>query len=164
MPDKPIHIIRNTYQPQPWQVNWFVGAIGPKGLQPNNRSPIDAKILNSLAAGEIPIIMSDSQVYCETIHRLLTELYPDRIGLRVDSFTKADHSDTINEFLANPNKWIEENKPAYLILSPTAESSLDITIDYFTDVYGVFCGTIRLLFTASDVRALPGAGSSPCFC
>ena len=141
-PSKPVHIIRNTYQPWSWQVNWYMGAIGPKGLLPNDRSAIIAKIIDSPAAGEIPIIMSDSQIFGETIHRELMKLYPDLVGLRVDSLTKADNPDTINEFLANPNKWIEENKPDYLILSPTAESSLDITIPYFTDAYAVFYGTI----------------------
>lgn len=50
----------------------------------------------------------------------------------------------VKEFLKNPDKYIGENRPNWLVYTPTAESGLDISIpDYFSDVFCLFCGVIR---------------------
>lgn len=148
-PAHKIWTIRNNFIPHQWDIFWYVGSLtapdedGEEPQEkPNDRKALEARILNSIAAGEIPLIVSDSQQWLEAIERLLLMLHPDKKGLRVDSFTKADNPQTINQFLTSPNLWLKNYQPSWVLLSPTAEASLDITENWFTTVYGMFLGNI----------------------
>ncbi|MCU0517160.1 MAG: hypothetical protein MUC60_09905 [Oscillatoria sp. Prado101] len=131
----------NTGAPPSWPIHWYTGVASSKGFSANNFSLIHQRIQESIAAGEIPMIVSDSQVFLEATDKLLRTLYPERNGLRVDSLTKVEDP-CVNNFLSNPDAWLALNRPSWLFLSPTGESSLDISQPYFTTVYGVFFGTV----------------------
>lgn len=73
-------------------------------------------------------------------------------GIRIDSTTI--ETSEVQAFLKNPNQWILEHRPDYVILSPTAESGVDISIkkqleqlhldvkDYFGRGFAFFCGVL----------------------
>lgn len=84
-------------------------------------------------------IISDSQRRCESLEETL--LSRGLNGIRVDSTTVGlSH---VREFMKDPNAYITEYKPDYVILSPTAESGVNISIkDYFFKGVAFFCGVL----------------------
>ncbi|MBW4628740.1 MAG: hypothetical protein KME49_25300 [Brasilonema octagenarum HA4186-MV1] len=154
---KKINIIHNITKRFQWQCYFYTGASeilsnGEIKLTPNNRAKFEDVLLSAICAprstediahGKIPLIATDSQRWAESIERAILMVNPGAKGIRIDSTTKASDDPEIraqvDAFLSNPNKWIEENQPDYVIYSPTCEASLDITIqDYFDAVYGCF--------------------------
>ncbi len=143
---KKINVIQNIRQRFQWQCYFFSGAkeLLDNGMvkeYPNKRADFELNLLSKFARGEKLLIAADSQRWGESIERALLMVNPGAKGLRVDSITKADDAtkDEVNAFLRDPNKWIEENQPDYIIYTPTCEASLDITIeDYFDAVFGCF--------------------------
>ena len=84
-------------------------------------------------------IISDSQRLCEALDETLKGCGLD--GIRVDSKT-LERPETI-KFLESGDKWIEENNPDYVILSPTAESGIDISIEnHFGRGFAFFHGIL----------------------
>ena len=66
-----------------------------------------------------------------------------RQGIRIDSKTIGD--ERVKEFLKDPDKWITENAPEYLLGSPSIESGLDISIkEYFTEHFAFFFGQLDI--------------------
>lgn len=96
-------------------------------------------IYQLLNHSERPVVCSDSQILIEAIDNLFQTQGKD--GLRVDS--KTINSPEVRAFLDNPDQWIDENRPDYLLYSPSAESGLSVAIkDYFTHFYGFLFGVL----------------------
>ncbi|MEB3360125.1 MAG: plasmid replication protein, CyRepA1 family [Synechococcales bacterium] len=116
-------------------------------------SPVVRKLRETLANGNaLPngniTIISDSQRHCEALDDLLSA--DGYRVLRVDGKTVSDPE--IKQFLTNPDAYISENKPQALIMSPTAESGIDISIKgYFGKGFGFFFGVID---TATQMQFL----------
>ena len=110
-------------------------AMRDEKIKANDKTPWIEKLLNS----DCPAIASDSQVFCEGIEKLLQE--QGRTGIRVDSKTVSEKR--VKEFFIDPDKYIQENKPEYLIYSPSAESGLDVpTENYFDAHFAFFFGQL----------------------
>ena len=63
--------------------------------------------------------------------------------MRIDSTTVGEPY--VREFLANPDKYLSEHDISGLILSPSAESGLDIAIqNYFSDCFVFAYGTLSV--------------------
>jgi hypothetical protein len=63
----------------------------------------------------------------------------DKRGYCLNSETAGD--DWAKEFLADPDKFILDKKPEYMIVSPTAESGISVSLrGYFTDKFTFFAG------------------------
>ncbi|MUG98930.1 hypothetical protein F7734_44205 [Scytonema sp. UIC 10036] len=139
---KQIHLIHNIHKRFEWRCFFHSGIVTPQGEQrPNSRKDFENRLLDAAASGEKLLIPTDSQRWGQALERQLQAI--GLRGLRIDSFTKAEDP-RVDAFLTNPDKWIEENQPDYIIYSPTAEASLDITIqDYFDGVWGCFFGVIN---------------------
>ncbi|MEP0873218.1 KAP family NTPase, partial [Trichocoleus desertorum AS-A10] len=92
------------------------------------------EICSFLAKGEPIIGVSDTQKWVEEVEGVVLKLEqagllpPQRI-IRVDS--KTSETDEIKDFMRDPNAAIASQKPTLLLLSPSAESGIDITIPYF---------------------------------
>lgn len=118
-------------------------------------------IVADLSKGLKPVIASDSQKECEALDKILTDL--GYTGLRIDSRTSG--GDLIQQFLVDPDAFLlghevnvekmkqlsllEESNQAknkqkiqYLIYSPTAQSGLSVSCEYFDKFYGVFKGVL----------------------
>ena len=135
-PDKQIITIENVYQDDKAKVYLLEGTIDvDERIRANDKTPWLEKLLNS----DRPAICSDSQIFCEAIENLLVE--QGRQGIRVDSKTVSQKH--VKGFFTDPNKYIREYKPEYVIYSPSAESGLDIpTQNYFDSHFAFFFGQL----------------------
>ena len=136
-PTKQTVTIENVYQGDKAKVYSLEGTIDiNEKIRANDKTPwLDKLLLDS----NCPAITSDSQVFCEGIEKLLIE--QGRKGIRVDSKTVGQ--DEVKEFFTNPDKWISENLPEYIVYSPSAESGLDIpTLNCFDAHFGFFFGQL----------------------
>ncbi|NJL53277.1 MAG: hypothetical protein HC930_15845 [Hydrococcus sp. SU_1_0] len=119
----------------------------------NSHSQIINEILNT---SQPVIVGSDSQKKLEILHQMIDNQSEEiglddleeklkqqgKFGIRIDK--KTVNSPAIKAFMANPDEWISDNKPDYILYSPSAESGIDISIrDYFTGGhYLLFNGVI----------------------
>ena len=134
--DDKVTKIDNEYKREPLNINFYLGTSKLDQLRPNDKSPLISRIRRSV---EPICICADSQVFCEAIEEILIDAGME--GIRIDGKTISDAKS--KDFLKNPNAWIEKNRPDYVILSPTAESGVDISIlGHFKDQYCFFFGVI----------------------
>jgi hypothetical protein len=130
--------IKNTYRESGWEASMITGAFNAKEqLNSRDKTPIVQEIL---AATKPIAVVSDSRNAIETLATLLTAQEKKVISVHSESTSDA----LVQAFLKNPNKVIEEYKPDAVLVSPTAESGLDVSIkDYFHHQYGLFywCNT-----------------------
>ena len=135
---KQIITIENFYKGNKPQVYLLEGTIDiDEKLRANDKTPWLEKLLDS----DCPAICSDSQIFCEAIENLLIE--QGRQGIRVDSKTVSEKQ--VKKFFTDPDNYIQENKPEYLIYSPSAESGLDVpTENYFSEHFAFFFGQLDI--------------------
>ena len=134
-PDKEIVRIENIYR-KIKQLTLYRGSITKKG-KINNRD--HTGMINKMLTSSRPAIVADSQKNCEELDELLSQ-YGYKV-LRIDSTSSG--SDYAKEFLADPDAYLEKNQIDALILSPSAESGIDISIkDYFSDLFILAFGTL----------------------
>jgi hypothetical protein len=125
---KPSLKIENLYQSDTLPL-FFVDA-GKK-----SKKWLSAEILKS----PCPAIATDSLRDAEAFARQLTESHGPGVLLTAKTATKEE----LKEFKTDPDAWIEKNKPAWLVYSPTAESGFDVSIrDYFSDVFCWYVGVL----------------------
>ncbi|OKH30186.1 hypothetical protein NIES2119_31445 [[Phormidium ambiguum] IAM M-71] len=123
------------------RVRFYVGANQGDEILLNNRSVFNKYVLET--AEDAPFtVVSDSQIYLEGLEK---DLIANGLkGLRIDSTTTDKPEVAI--FLKNadaPKHWILENKPDYLLLSPSLENGGNINIPgYFKNIFGYFCGVL----------------------
>ncbi|MEG4627914.1 DUF3854 domain-containing protein [Microcoleus sp. w1-18aA5] len=92
-----------------------------------------------ILAATCPAIATDSVEKAEAMAELLQVSHGEGILLTAKTVTEA----WAKEFLADPDTYIREQQPAWLIYSPTAESGVDISILHkFSDMFCWFVGTI----------------------
>ena len=134
-PDKEIVRIENAYR-KARQLYNYTGSVTCHGkINNRDRTGIIAKMLNSPR----PAIVADSQKHCEELDELLTKF--GYSTLRIDSLTSGNKDQQL--FLANPDAYLTANEIDALILSPSAESGIDISIKgYFTDLFILAFGTL----------------------
>lgn len=138
-PDKKTQTIGNIYQTPRPDLYWLKGGINSQGeLSPNDYNPLIDKIINSQSTGAIAIA-SDSQTSLETLDSLLTS--NGKITFRVDA--KTSGTAEVKQLLANSTEFLTANKIDVLLISPTGESGVDISITgYFTAHYCLFFGVL----------------------
>lgn len=124
------------------------------GVWLTNNKPVLSKIGEAIRAnrelrtGKGLVVIADSQKLCQA----LDEVYSgDGFKvLRIDSHTAAE--DTIKEFLKDPDEFIADMRPDLVVMSPTAESGIDISIsNYFSQGFALFFGEID---TATQMQFL----------
>jgi hypothetical protein len=137
-PSKKIVKLQNTCHRAKAKVEILLGTPTKSGKFDDTKlSPFIAPMMG---ANQPFIVFSDSQKLLEQIEELLAPT--GKLGLRIDSKTIRPNSEE-RAFLNNCNKWIEEHKPDYILLSPTAESGVDISVPgYFPHSYGLFRGIV----------------------
>ncbi|MEO1208562.1 MAG: plasmid replication protein, CyRepA1 family [Cyanobacteria bacterium J06638_20] len=124
------------------------------GVWLTNNKPVLTKIGEALranrqlATGKGLVVIADSQRLCQA----LDEVYAGQgfNVLRIDSHTATE--DTIKQFLKDPDEFIADVRPDLVVMSPTAESGIDISIgDYFSQGFALFFGEID---TATQMQFL----------
>ncbi|MEG4589360.1 DUF3854 domain-containing protein [Microcoleus sp. MOSTC5] len=96
--------------------------------------------INLIANSGCPVIATDYSVpEAEALAMTLTDRYGK--GLLICS-KNSNEPDQI-AFQTNPDAWIEQNNPPWIIYTPTLENGLDISkCGWCTDVFGLFCGVL----------------------
>ena len=137
-PSKEIVTLENMHRGDQPKIYLLEGTIDiNEKLRANDKTPWLDKLLNSYC----PAICSDSQIFCEALENLLIE--QGRQGIRVDSQTVSKKE--VKAFFENPQQWIKENCPEYLIYSPSAESGLDVPNEnYFSEHFAFFFGQLDI--------------------
>ena len=145
---KTIYGTWNQRQSPRWNIQLYGGekeilSDGSIKEKPNARSGFEEQFINAVLSGENVMLCSDAQKLLVAVDRLLNDYGYD--VLRIDSYTKGDPitMGIVNEFLKDPDTVLTEKKPKALLLSPLVESSTDITIPYFSKVFGIFFGIIN---------------------
>lgn len=125
------------------EVRFYVGAEINGELNKNDRSVFLRYLLENSEADPF-VVVSDNQIFLEGLDNALQK--QGLRGLRIDSST-TNNSD-VSIFLSDsdaPKEWILENRPDYLLLSPSLENGGNIDIPgYFKNIYGYFCGVFRV--------------------
>jgi hypothetical protein len=148
-PDKKLVKIKNTHGSPKHNIK-IVDAVSDGEIKSRNRTPLIEMLLDKEV---IPWIYCDSKERTKIIHQILIE--GGKRGYCLNSETAGD--DWAKEFLADPDKFILDKKPDYIIVSPTAESGIsagddskkaeekrnkgEVTLNgYFTDKFTFFAG------------------------
>ncbi|MEP0913291.1 hypothetical protein NDI45_20475 [Leptolyngbya sp. GB1-A1] len=135
-PDKIVTRWLNQYQGNRGRIEFLEGTQKADKLLVADHSPILEAIYNH--SGQFTVV-SDSQQQCETIAQQLVEQGLN--VLRVDSTTV--RLPAVQRFLANPARFLVQEKIDALIYSPSAEAGLNIDIQgWFSDIYALFLGVV----------------------
>jgi hypothetical protein len=117
-------------QGQPWNCKLYRG----------QASGYRARFLERLQTGQPMIFVASSQAEAERMERAIARRYPGRRVDRIDS--KTNQGGRYSQFFANPDEWIQQNRPDVLILSPSVKSGVSIEGGvsaenaYFKEVWG----------------------------
>ncbi len=137
-PDKSIEVISNECKPERPKILFLEGTNNGDKFNPNDHSPLTKHIQATIAKQPI-LIGTDSLVFCNSQRdRLDSNGYK---GIVISSETVGLKA--TREFLSNPTAYLEKHQLDYVIMTPSAESGLDISINgYFKCGYFVFFGVI----------------------
>lgn len=140
-PNTPIVGIINTYKPDTaWNVQLLNGTSDGAKQFTNDDSALLQWVVRCLEDGGIPVVATDSQLAAEVLSQhLLKAGFPG--GLRVDGET-SEQDPSVKLFLNDPNKYIRNARPKWLIYTPTAESGLSIDEPHFTALFGLLKGVV----------------------
>jgi hypothetical protein len=134
VPNKQVIKIGNQRPIAPHNITFVKGIDVDGEIKQRDRSPLLKELLKP---DIIPWVYSDSKERTKILDKLFKDA--GKIGYVLNSETAGE--DWAKEFLANPDKFIQEKKPQYIIISPTAESGVSVTIkDYFTHKFTFFAG------------------------
>ncbi|WP_144238106.1 plasmid replication protein, CyRepA1 family [[Scytonema hofmanni] UTEX B 1581] len=116
---------------------FFIEGIDEDGeIKKGDRSPLVKFLLRPEVKSWI---FADSKERTKVLYKLLTE--SGKTGYVLNSETTSEG--WAKEFLADPNKFVLNKKPDFIILSPTAESGISCTVNgYFTHKFSFYAGVL----------------------
>lgn len=132
-PEKKLIRIKNTHGSPKHNIK-IIDAISDGEIKSRNRTPLTEMMLDKEV---VPWIYCDSKERTKVIHQMFVD--NNKRGYCLNSETAGD--EWAKEFLADPDNFILDKKPDYIILSPTAESGISVSLrGYFTDKFTFFAG------------------------
>jgi len=135
-PNKRVIKILNAYKSTPHTIKFIEGVDAEKEIKKRDKSPL---IKQMVAEGGRPWICTDSLERSKILDTILKGF--EKWGYVLNSETAGE--DWAKEFLKDPNQFIRKYQPDYIIISPTAESGISVTInDYFTAKFSFFVGVL----------------------
>ena len=150
-PNKQVIKILNEYEMPAHNIVFIEGVDADDEIKKRDKSPL----LKAMSAQDcVPWIATDSLQRSKVLDAILKE-QGKLNGYVLNSETSGEKR--AKEFLENPNQFIVEYKPDYIIISPTAESGISVTINnYFTAKFSFFSGVlgtnsqIQMMFRLRD--------------
>ena len=138
-PQKQLYTIENTQKIKPHNIIFVDGGEvtedGEFKLKPTKKSHL---IQHLSEKNVIPFIATDSKTFA---HNLQDHLIKNgKCGIVISADTVQESY--AREFLDNPNLYIKKHKPGFVIITPSCESGVSITEQYFTAKYSFFCGVL----------------------
>ena len=112
------------------------------------------------------VVVSDSKRHNKTLTKIFESTFPNARILRVDSETKSEEklltvyqnggeipANEIDMFCYDPDTYIRRNNIDILLMTPTCESGIDISIEnWFEAEYGFFFGTLDVDSTLQIIK------------
>ena len=138
--NKKVIKIENNKKPEPHNIIFCDGVLklesGDFELKPRAKSHLVKRMKEDDC---MPFIATDSKKFGHELAGLLNK--EGKKGIIISANTIAENY--VKDFLKNPDKWILENKPQFVIITPSCESGVSIQIrDYFTHKFSFFCGVL----------------------
>ncbi len=131
--DSPLFLIRNDYATAGYNVRF---------LQAADRSAITAELLTdaqTLAAGKVLFVATDSKGSSKAIARLLSKQCPELRILLINSETSGGEWE--REFMTTPDAVLERHEYDVIICSPSVATGVSIEAQgTIAKVYGIFTG------------------------
>lgn len=120
--------VRNTHRPhQGKAVNWY-----------ESRHQLRSTLAERIRAGENLFVTTDSRAEAERIHQHLAGLFPEATGQVIHGQNSATVE--ARTTLADINGWVEQERPRWLVVSPSVSTGVSIDGQHFTRVVGFFEG------------------------
>lgn len=110
----------------------------PKDILKNDETAILRRIAESIGKGKKLFVCTDNKSVARTLNKYLEDRF-NKAGLII---TGDDCGEEQKEFLKNPDLYLSEEKPAWVICSPSVESGISIESVYFDNVFGLFYGIV----------------------
>ncbi|MHC5771318.1 MAG: plasmid replication protein, CyRepA1 family [Nostoc sp.] len=126
--------IENKAKIPPHNFKFIIGINEDGEIKKRDKSPL----IKALLSDDVkPWIASDSKNLTDRLDEILRQ--SGKCGYVLNKDTSGEP--WAKEFLVNPDVFIENHKPDYSIISPTAESGVSVTVkNYFTDKFTFFTG------------------------
>jgi Domain of unknown function (DUF3854) len=127
-----VRVFTHRKESNPWDCTVYRG----------QASGYRAAFLQAVRSGKRLVYVASSQRETKRMDRAIVKLAPGRKVVRIDS--KTNQQGQFTEFFEQPDRWIQDNQPDILILSPSAKSGVSIEggVDaenaYFSAVWGYF--------------------------
>lgn len=135
-PGKDVLKIENKHKPDPRNITFFDVIDEEGGLKRLDKSPVIKRLFSE---NEKPFIVTDSKRLAHTLDLMLKE--NGKKGIVLSSDTSGE--EWAKDFFKNPNEYISDNGLDYVIITPTAEAGVSVTIpNWFTAVYAFFYGVL----------------------
>ncbi|MBD2168908.1 DUF3854 domain-containing protein [Calothrix membranacea FACHB-236] len=131
--DTPIFLIRNDYQPEPYNVTF---------IQAKDKSAIINGLIadaRQLQPGKTLYVTTDSKATSKTTARLLLKAIP---GIRILLINSETSGNTVEKrFMKTPDAVIAQGLYDVIICTPTMATGVSIELkDFIARVYGIFTG------------------------
>lgn len=147
---KSVFVAENLFKDKKPEVTFIEGSLSEEDGKISKKDL--SAVLEMMLAEPVPIVTSDSQIMIETLDEIYTQ--QGRNVLRIDRKTIGDDS-RVKEFLTDCNDWIEKNRPDVLLISPSGESGIDISVkSYFTRHYHLGYGVVSVDTTTQQIGRL----------
>lgn len=149
-PNKKIKVLDSVSEPKP-KVFHFLETSKDGDIEEysSNAKHLTANLATIAKQHEKVLLLSDSQRSCEMADELATKL--GRKTFRVDGKTSAE--DITKIFLKDPDEFITSQNIDWVILSPSAESGLSITLEGYFDVV---CLDIKGVLNVNSLTQIAG--------
>ncbi|MCY7277656.1 MAG: hypothetical protein LH702_28945 [Phormidesmis sp. CAN_BIN44] len=124
----PVDLTINRFKPSKWDVSIGGGS----------KAGVTKRIVDCLRSGERLMVVTSAQKYGEELDLIIQQEFDGTKKIvRLDSKTV----ELLHSLVDDPNAWLKDAGIDLLIVSPTAESGFNITIDVFDRVIGYFASS-----------------------
>ena len=99
---------------------------------------LQQEIMSALEQDEKLYIVADSKSQINTLEAVLHKHKINFLSITADTVNFANSQ----EFLNNPDLFLEKHQPTVVLASPAVQSGISIELEYFNKVFGIYTGTV----------------------
>lgn len=110
----PVRAFSHRKVAEPWDTTIYEGAI----------SGFRAQLLSAIGEDKRTLFETSSQIGGEILEREVSKRFPGKKVIRLDSTT--NESGNFERFFADPDGWLDEERPDVFIISPSAKTGISI--------------------------------------
>ena len=129
----PIFLVKNDFEPAPYACRFLAAP---------DRTAITGELLAAIAhlpPGKVLFVATDSKATSKALHRLITQQYPDKRVLLLNSETTGGECE--REFMQTPDAVLERGDYDVILCSPSVATGVSLECrSVIETVYGIFTG------------------------